>query len=57
MAFESDRLLALEFPVKILDPIAFVLAGLALAVVIVIAMMVPATRATSVDPAMVLRQE
>ena len=57
MALESDRLLALEFPVKILDPIAFVLAALALAVVIAIAMVVPATRATSVDPALVLRQE
>jgi len=57
MAFESDRLLALEFPVKILDPVAFLLAGLALAVAITIAMIVPATRATSVDPASVLRQE
>jgi predicted permease len=57
MAFESDRLLALTFPLKILDPIAFVLAGLALAIAIGIAMIIPATRATVVDPALVLRQE
>lgn len=57
MAVESDRLLAQEFPVKIVDPIAFVAAGLALAVAVAIAMLVPARRATAVDPATVLRQE
>jgi predicted permease len=57
MAVESDRLLAQEFPVKIVDPVAFLVAGLALAAAVSIAMLVPARRATSVDPAMVLRQE
>ena len=57
MALESDRLLALEFPVRIADPVAFVLAALALAAAVTIAMLVPARRATSVDPALVLRQE
>ena len=57
-AAESDRLLgAGGFPVRILDPIAFVLAVLALATAVSIAMLVPARRATSVDPAVVLRQE
>jgi predicted permease len=57
MAVESDRLLAQEFPVKIVDPAAFVVAGMALAVAVAIAMLVPARRATAVDPATVLRQE
>jgi putative ABC transport system permease protein len=57
MAVESDRLLALEFPVRIADPIAFLLAGLALALVVALAMVAPARRATLVDPALVLRQD
>ena len=57
MAVESDRLLAQVFPVRIVDPAAFVMAELALACVVAIAMVVPARRATTVDPAMVLRQE
>jgi putative ABC transport system permease protein len=57
MTFESDRLLAQEFPVRITDPIAFVVAGLALAAAVGVAMLVPARRATSVDPALVVRQE
>ena len=57
LAVESDRLLAQEFPVKIVDPIAFVAAGLALAIAVSIAMLAPARRAAAVDPAMVLRQE
>jgi ABC-type antimicrobial peptide transport system permease subunit len=57
MAVEADRLLAQEFPVKIVDPIAFVIAALALAAAAALAMLVPARRATSVDPALVLRQE
>jgi putative ABC transport system permease protein len=56
-AMESDRLLAAEFPVRLLDPPAFLLAGLGLAVAVTIAMLVPARRATAVDPAVVLRQE
>jgi ABC-type lipoprotein release transport system permease subunit len=50
-------LLAQEFPVRITDPIAFVVAGLALAAAVGVAMLVPARRATSVDPALVVRQE
>jgi predicted permease len=57
MAVAADRVLAQEFPVKIVDPIAFILAGLALATAVSIAMLVPARRATTVDPATVLRQE
>ena len=57
MAVESDRLLAQVFPVRIVDPVAFVVAGLALACIVTIAMVVPARRATRVDPAVVLRQE
>lgn len=57
MAFESDRILAQVFPVRIMDPIAFVLAGVALAFVVAVAMLVPARKATAVDPAIVLRQE
>ena len=56
-ALESDRLLAQEFPVKLADPIAFLVAALVLAAVVALAMLVPARRATSVDPALVLRQE
>ena len=57
LAIESDRLLAQHFPVKLVDPIAFVLAGLTLAAAATVAMLVPARRATRVDPAVVLRQE
>jgi len=57
LAVESDRLLAQVFPIRIVDPIAFVLASLGLAAAVTIAMLVPARRATAVDPAIVLRQE
>ena len=57
MAIEFDRLLAQVFPVRLVDPVAFVIAELALACVVAIAMIIPARRATAVDPAMVLRQE
>jgi len=57
LALASDRLLAQTFPVRIVDPLAFALAGLALAAAVTIAMLIPARRATSVDPAVVLRQE
>jgi ABC-type antimicrobial peptide transport system permease subunit len=57
LALESDRLLAGVFPVRLVDPIAFLLAVLGLAASVTIAMLVPARRATSVDPALVLRQE
>jgi ABC-type antimicrobial peptide transport system permease subunit len=56
-AIESDRLLAQEFPVKLVDPIAFVVAALILAAAVALAMLVPARRATTVDPALVLRQD
>jgi predicted permease len=57
LAVGSDRLLAQVFPVRMADPVAFVVAGFALALAVVVAMMVPARRATAVDPASVLRQE
>ena len=57
LAIESDRLLGGVFPVRIVDPFAFLCAVLALAASVTIAMLVPARRATSVDPARVLRQE
>ena len=57
LAVESDRLLAAVFPVRVVDPIAFLLAALALATAVTIAMLLPARRATVVDPAMVLRQD
>ena len=57
MALLSDRLLAATFPVRIVDPIAFLCAVLALTASVTVAMLVPATRATSVDPALVLRQD
>lgn len=56
-AVEADRLLAAEFPVRIVDPLAFLLAALALAAAVTIAMLLPARRATVVDPALVLRQD
>jgi putative ABC transport system permease protein len=57
MAVTCDRLLAQVFPVKIADPIAFVLAGLTLGAAVAVAMLVPARRATAVDAAVVLREE
>ncbi len=53
----SDRLVAALFPVRMLDPIAFVLAALLLAAAVAVAMLVPARKATLVDPALVLRQD
>jgi putative ABC transport system permease protein len=57
LAFESDRLLAQVFPVRLVDPVAFALAAASLTAAVLIAMLVPARRATAVDPAVVLRQE
>ena len=57
LAVESDRLLAPVFPVRIVDPVAFLVAALGLAAAVTIAMLLPARRATVVDPALVLRQE
>ena len=57
LAVESDRLLAAVFPVRLVEPVAFLLAVLGLATAVAIAMLMPARRATSVDPALVLRQE
>ena len=56
-AVEADRLLGGVFPVRTLDPIAFSCAVLALAASVTIAMLLPARRATTVDPARVLREE
>lgn len=57
VAIASDRLLVAVFPVQVVDPIAFVFAVLGLAASVTVAMLVPARKATSVDPALVLRQE
>ena len=57
LAIESDRLLGQVFPVRIADPVAFLFASFGLAVAVIIAMLLPARRATVVDPALVLRQE
>jgi putative ABC transport system permease protein len=57
LAVESDRLLAAVFPVRIVDPVAFLFAALGLAAAVTIAMLLPARRATVVDPALVLRQD
>ena len=57
LAAESDRLSAEVFPVRIVDPVAFLFAVLGLAAAVTIAMLLPARRATVVDPALVLRQE
>ena len=56
-ALESDRLLAAVFPVRLVDPIAFLIAVLGLAASVAAAILVPARKATSADPAVVLRQE
>jgi ABC-type antimicrobial peptide transport system permease subunit len=57
LAVESDRLLGAVFPVRIVDPVAFLLAAVGLAAAVTLAMLLPAKRATVVDPAVVLRQE
>jgi predicted permease len=57
LAVESDRLLAAVFPVRIVDPVAFLFAALGLAAAVTIAMLLPARRTTVVDPALVLRQD
>ncbi|HEY9229967.1 MAG TPA: FtsX-like permease family protein, partial [Gemmatimonadaceae bacterium] len=56
-AIGSDRLLAAIFPVRLADPVAFLIAALGLGTAISLAMLLPATRVTSVDPARVLREE
>jgi predicted permease len=57
LALESDRLLAKVFPVRLMDPVAFVFAALGMGAAVAIAMLLPARRATVVDPAVVLREE
>ena len=57
LAALCDRLLAAVFPVRVVDPIAFVVAGLSLAAAALVAMLVPARRVASLDPARVLRQD
>jgi putative ABC transport system permease protein len=57
LAAVSDRLLAAVFPVRIADPVAFLVAGLTLAVAALVAMLVPARRVALLEPARVLRQE
>jgi len=57
LAVGSDRLLASIFPVRIFDPLAFVVAAIALAAAATLAMFVPARRATGVDPSRILHQD
>jgi putative Ca2+/H+ antiporter (TMEM165/GDT1 family) len=57
LAVESDRLVAAVFPARLVDPVAFLFAALGLAAAVTIAMLLPARRATVVDPALVLRQD
>lgn len=57
LAVGADRMLATIFPVRIFDPVAFVVAALVLAVAAALAMFAPARRATGVDPSKVLRQD
>ena len=57
LAAVSDHLLAAVFPVRIVDPIAFFVAGVSLAAAALVAMLVPARRVASLEPARVLRQE
>ena len=57
LAAVSDHLLAAVLPVRIVDPIAFFAAGLALASAALVAMLVPARRVATLEPARVLRQE
>ncbi|HEU4786816.1 MAG TPA: FtsX-like permease family protein, partial [Gemmatimonadaceae bacterium] len=57
LAALCDRLLAAVFPVRVVDLTAFVVAGLSLAAASLVAMLVPARRVASLDPARVLRQD
>ena len=57
LAAVSDRLLAAVFPVRIVDPVAFIAAALTLAAAALAAMLVPARRVAALEPARVLRQE
>jgi predicted permease len=57
LAALCDRLIGALFPVRIVDPIAFLVAGLTLAVAALVAMLVPARRVASLQPARVLRQD
>jgi ABC-type antimicrobial peptide transport system permease subunit len=57
LAIESDRFLNAIFPVKLVDPVAFLLAVLSLATAVTIAMLIPARRATTLHPALVLRED
>jgi putative ABC transport system permease protein len=55
LAAVGDQLLAAVFPVRIVDPVAFLVAGLTLAAAALVAMLVPARRVASIEPARVLR--
>jgi ABC-type antimicrobial peptide transport system permease subunit len=57
-AFGATRVMTrLLFEVSTLDPLAFVVAALAMAVVGLLAALVPASRASRVDPVTALRSE
>lgn len=53
----ADRFLNAIFPVKLVDPIAFLLAVFSLVMAVTIAMLIPARRATTLHPALVLRDD
>ena len=55
-AIGDDPLLAAVFPVRLTDPVAFLIAALALGTAVSLAMLLPATRVTSVHLARVLRE-
>jgi putative ABC transport system permease protein len=57
IAVTADRLLSQVFPVRLSDPAAFAIGASALVAAVAVAVGLPARRAASVDPAVVLRQE
>jgi len=57
LAIACDRVLATVFPVRIFDPLAFLVAATSLAFVATFAMFLPARQATRVDPSSVLRED
>jgi ABC-type antimicrobial peptide transport system permease subunit len=57
LAVASDRILAAVFPVRVVDPLAFIAAACSLATAATLAMLLPARRVTRMDPSRVLRQD
>jgi predicted permease len=57
LTFVVDRMLSAVFPIRIADPVASVSATALLAIVAVVAMLLPARRAMQVDPVTALRTD